>query len=358
MTKRIYLDWNATAPMRAAAIEAIAGESRRWANPSSVHGEGRSAKGRLERARESLAAAFGAMSPQLIFTSGGTEALALALRGTTMPRILVSAIEHSAVLEAAPGAQKLPVDADGRLCLSALRDALKDGPALVALMHANNETGVLQPVDEVIDMVRACGGRTLVDAVQTAGKMRLPAADFVAVSAHKMGGPPGAGILIARCADQLEAGQKGGGQERGLRGGTENLPGIAGFAAAAQAFESDWLAAAGARHGRLERAVKAAGGIVVGERAQRLPNVSMIRMPGVSAASQLMALDLAGFAISSGSACSSGKVGASHVLAAMGMDETAAGEAVRVSSGWQTEDEDMERFAEAWVRLAGQRRAA
>ncbi|EMD84301.1 cysteine desulfurase family protein [Pacificimonas flava] len=358
MTMRIYLDWNATAPMRGAAVEAIAEESRRWANPSSVHGEGRSAKGRLERARESLAAAFGTMPSQLIFTSGGTEALALALQGTMMPRILVSAVEHSAVLEAAPGAQILPVDSDGRLCLNALQDALKEGPALVALMHANNETGVLQPVEEVVDLVRACGGLTLVDAVQTAGKMRLPSADFVAISAHKIGGPPGAGMLVARCADQLEAVQKGGGQERGLRGGTENLPGIAGFAAAAEAYDMEWLAAAAKRHRRLEDAVKAAGGTIVGERAQRLQNVSMIRMPGVSAASQLMVLDLAGFALSSGSACSSGKVGASHVLAAMGMDAPAAGEAVRVSSGWLTEDEDVERFAEAWVRLAEQRRAA
>jgi cysteine desulfurase len=239
-----------------------------------------------------------------------------------------------------------------------LENALKGGPALVAIMHANNETGVLQPAAEAIEMVRSAGGLTLLDAVQTAGKMPLPSADFVAISAHKLGGPPGVGMLIARCANDLDAVQRGGGQERGLRGGTENLPGVAGFAAAASVVDVAWLDRAAARHRRLESVVADNGGDIVGGNVLRLPNTSMIRMPGVSAASQLMALDLAGFAISSGSACSSGKVGASHVLAAMGMDGVAAGEAVRVSSGWLTSDDELDRFAEAWVQLARRKRAA
>lgn len=357
--ERVYLDWNATAPLRAEAAEAMAAECARWANPSSVHAEGRAAKGRLETARETIARHLGALPPQLIFTSGGTEALALALKGTKAERVLVSAVEHPAVLDAVPEAERIPVDANGILDLSALESALRDGPALVALMHANNETGVLQPADAVIDLVREAGGRTLVDAVQTAGKLPLPPADFVAVSAHKLGGPPGVGALISRCAEDLDAVQKGGGQERGLRGGTENLPAIAGFAAALETgAASGWLAEAAARRERLEARLVAHGGEIVAADAERIANTTMVRMPGVAAASQLMALDLSAFAVSSGAACSSGKVGASHVLAAMGWSSEAAGEAIRVSTGWTTTDEDLDRFANAWSEIAERRQAA
>ncbi|MBZ6378701.1 cysteine desulfurase [Pacificimonas flava] len=358
MAERVYLDWNATAPLRREARDAVIAELGAWANPSSIYSEGRGAKGRLEGYRDTVLTSLGALGAQLVFTSGGTEALALALRGTDCERVLVSAIEHSAVLEAAPHAERLPVEESGRLQLDALKAALASGPALVAVMHANNETGVLQPVEDVIELVRAAGGRTLVDAVQTAGKYSLPAADYVALSAHKIGGPPGAGALLVRCAEDLLAVQKGGGQEQGLRGGTENLPAIAGFAAALDVAEGGWLADAARRQALLEERLGAAGGEIIGAGAERIATTTMVRLPGMSASSQLMGLDLAGFAVSSGAACSSGKVGSSHVLAAMGHSTEAAGEAIRISTGWATTDQEVDAFAEAWTTLARRRRAA
>jgi cysteine desulfurase len=360
VTARTYLDWNATAPIAAAAVEAMAEAARNWANPASVHGEGRRARGMLERWRGEVARALGCQADQIVFTGGGTEALGLALAGTAGPKI-VSAVEHDAVRRQAEGAAVVPVDAGGVIDLGALERLLADAeaPALVALMHANNETGVIQPVAEALALVRAAGGRMLVDAVQTAGKLDLPAADFVAVSAHKLGGPPGVGALIVRCADGLQAVQRGGGQERGLRAGTENLPGIAGFAAAlAGRAERGWLAEAGRLRERLEARLTAAGGIVLGAGAARLATTSCIRLPDVPASTQLMQLDLAGFAISSGAACSSGKVGVSHVLQAMGLDAQAAGEAIRVSLGWTTTEAEIDAFADAWAALAARRKAA
>lgn len=358
VTARVYLDWNATAPMAAAAVDAMADAARGWANPASVHGEGRRARGVLERCRADVARGLGCLADQLVFTSGGTEALGLALKGVG-GRLFVSAVEHDAVRRQADGADAIPVDGDGVIDLDALARMLADGPALVALMHANNETGVIQPVAEALALVRAAGGRMLVDAVQTAGKIDLPAADFVAVSAHKLGGPPGVGALIVRCADGLQAVQRGGGQERGLRAGTENLPGIAGFAAAlADRADRGWLAAAGRLRDRLEARLTAAGGQVLGAGATRLVTTSCVRLPGVPASTQLMQLDLAGFAISSGAACSSGKVGVSHVLTAMGLGPAAAGEAIRVSLGWTTTEAEIDAFADAWTALAARRRAA
>ena len=280
MKSRVYLDWNATAPMRPEAVAAMTAAAEVWANPSSVHSEGRRGKGQLEDARESVAAALGAEPVQIVFTSGGTEALALALHGASAKRLLVSAAEHSAVLEAVPQALRLPVDAAGILDLQALEQALAGQPALVALMHANNENGVIQPVAEAYELVQAAGGRLLVDAVQTAGKLPLPPGDFLALSAHKLGGPPGIGALVVRCAGDLRSVQKGGGQERGLRGGTENVPGAAGFAAALQAAEPCWLEGARRRRDRMEARLKAVGAEIIAEQAERLPNTSMIRMPG------------------------------------------------------------------------------
>ncbi|MGL4543357.1 MAG: cysteine desulfurase family protein [Polymorphobacter sp.] len=330
-----------------------------WANPSSVHRSGRAAHAALEDARESLASGLGCLPAALVFTSGGTEALGLALNGVAASRRLVSAVEHDAVRAQAAGAVTIPVDAQGRVDLDVLAALLADGPALVAVMQANNETGVLQPLAEVQALVAAAGGRLLVDAVQGAGKMPCPHGDFVAVSAHKLGGPPGVGALIVRCAEDLVAVQRGGGQERGFRAGTENLPGIAGFAAAlaARAADSGWQDRARGLRDRLEARLVAAGAIVNGAGALRLPTISNLAMPGVAASTQVMALDLAGFAVSAGAACSSGKVTTSHVLTAMGVAPVLAGQSIRISLGWHTTAAEIEAFAAAWEALA-QRQAA
>ena len=354
MTQRIYLDWNATAPMVPAAADAMAEAARAWANPSSVHAEGRRAKALLEDCRDRIAAALGAFPQQIVFTSGGTEALALALNGAKAGRRLALATEHAAVLAAAPDAVIVPVDANGLARLPALAEG-----DLLAVSHANNETGVIQPVAEIVETAHAAGARVVCDAVQTAGKLPLPPADFVAVSAHKLGGPPGVGALVVRCADDFAAIQKGGGQERGLRGGTENLVGIAGFAAALEARRADttWLAGAGELRDRMEARLTVLGAEIVAATAPRLPTTSMIRMVGVPAVTQLIRFDMAGIAVSSGSACSSGKVGASHVLAAMGMGAAAA-DVIRVSLGWTTTEADIDAFCDTWQTLAAARRAA
>jgi cysteine desulfurase len=356
-TGRTYLDWNATAPIDPAARDAMQAAAGTWANPSSIHAEGRRARALIEDCRERIASHLGARPEQLIFVSGGTEALALALTGTQPSQVIASATEHVAVLAAVPGAAVIPVDAAGRLDPAALATRLLPG-ALVAVQHANNETGVIQPIDDVLEVVRAAGARLLVDAVQTAGKLPLPASDFLAVSAHKLGGPPGVGVLVARCRDGVTATQRGGGQERGLRGGTENLVGIAGFAAAldARAADAAWMDRAGVLRDRLEARLQAAGGEVVAGNASRLATTSMLRMPGTPAATQLIHFDLAGFAVSSGSACSSGKVGGSHVLAAMGV--AGADECIRVSLGWTTGVAEVDAFADAWEALTHRRRAA
>jgi cysteine desulfurase len=349
---RIYLDWNATAPMAVPAAEAMAEAGRAWANPSSVHAEGRRAKALLEDCRERIAVALGAFPQQIVFTSGGTEALALALNGAKASRRLVLATEHAAVLAAAPDAVIVPVDANGLARLPALTDG-----DLLAVSHANNETGVIQPLAQIVETAHAAGARVVCDAVQTAGKLPLPPAEFVAVSAHKLGGPPGVGALIVRCADDFAAIQKGGGQERGLRGGTENLVGIAGFAAALEArrADTDWPARAGTLRDRMETRLTALGAEVVAASAPRLPTTSMIRLAGIPAATQLIRFDMAGIAVSSGSACSSGKVGASHVLAAMGIGSA---DVIRVSLGWTTTEADIDAFCAAWETLAAARQAA
>lgn len=356
-----YLDWNATAPIEPAAVAAMAEAARAWANPSSIHAAGRRARGLVEDCRERIAAALGCRAAQLVFASGGTEALGLALGGTALPRRVVSAVEHDAVRAQAAGAEVVPVDGNGVVDLDALRSMLAEGPALVAVMHVNNETGVIQPVAEAAGLVAEAGGLLMIDAVQSAGKLDLPDADFVAVSAHKLGGPPGVGALIVRDPAMLRAPRRGGGQERGLRAGTENLPGIAGFAAAVECrADRDWLGEAAMLRDRLEARLVAASAGVFGARARRIGTTSCVRMPGVAASTQLMALDLAGFQVSSGAACSSGKVGPSHVLAAMGVPPDAAGEAIRVSLGSTTTADEIDAFADAWLALSERlaRRAA
>lgn len=344
MKSRIYLDHAATTPARPAAIAALAEAAAVVGNPASVHSGGRAANAIVERARDRIADWAGCRAEAIIFTSGGSEALALALN--TPLRVLASATEHSAVLAARPDAALIGVDRDGVIDLAALAAGLAAGPALVAVQHANNETGVIQPITEIAALVAKAGCKLLVDAVQSAGKLPLPVADYVAISAHKMGGTPGCGALIARDAETLVAVQHGGGQERGLRGGTPNLPGIASFAAAI-GEPVDWRAIEGLRdllEARLDTIIHGAGAV-------RLPNISNIALPGVASGTQVMTLDLAGFMVSAGAACSSGKVSASHVLAAMGLGD-AAGQAVRVSLGAATTAAEVAAFGDAWLAMA------
>jgi cysteine desulfurase len=359
-----YLDWAATAPLHAAARAAMEAAAERmaageWANPSSVHAPGRAARQARESARATIAAFLQVPADALIVTSGGTEALALAIGGTAPPALLVGATEHVAVRAAAPGATVVPVDADGRVDGDALAAGLVGHPgALVAIAHANNETGVVQDIEPIAAMVHAAGGSLLVDCVQSAGKLPLPrAADYLAVSAHKLGGPAGVGALVARCRDGLAAVQRGGGQEGGYRGGTENLLGLIGFAAAVEAFDQAFPARAVALQARLESAAVAAGAMVNGAGAPRLSTISSLHLPGVPAATQLMRLDLAGVAVSQGAACSSGTLKPSETLEAMGLPE-AARESIRVSLGWSTTEADIERFLEAWRPLAQKTRDA
>lgn len=323
---RIYLDHAATTPMRPQAIAAVAEGMTRWANPSSPHAEGRAARAALEDARRRIAAALD-WPHHVILTSGASEAIALAFRGRSdMPRL---AVEHDAVLRAGQG-PIVPVGADG------LAPSLPGG--VVAIQSANSETGVLQEAPRA----------ALRDCSQTAGKVPLPNADMIVVSAHKLAGPPGIGALLVRDLGLLEP---TGGQERGYRAGTENLPGALGFAAALEA-PRDWFDAMPALRAELDAAVVAGGGEIVAADAPRIPTIAAYRMPGVSSAAQLIRFDMAGFAVSAGSACSSGSMRPSHVLAAMGYSPEAAGEVVRVSFGWTTTADDVARFADAWARTA------
>ena len=347
---RIYLDHAATTPIALQAREAVAEELACWANPSSVHTEGRAARNRLEAARRAVLQGLGAgQRTRLVFTSGASEALALALSRGKSVRLLVGATEHDAVLRAAPDAVRIPVDPAGRIDIAALSALLAEGPAptLVAVQQVNNETGVVQDIAAIATVVRAADGLLLVDAAQSAGKLPLPDADFIALSAHKLGGPPGVGALLLRDDRLLEP---TGGQERGLRGGTENLPAILGFAAAVDAL-SGWVEATAPLRAHLEQGVLAAGGQVIAADSARAPWIVAVRMPGVPAATQLMHFDLAGIAVSAGAACSSGSMKTSHVLAAMGMEEDIAREVIRVSFSPRTETAEVNRFLAAWREL-------
>lgn len=320
-------------------------------NPSSVHGHGRRARRLIEAARGVVAGRLDLAPDRILFTSGGTEANHLALLGFPGPR-LVSAIEHPAVLDADTGAVRIPVDPQGRLDLAALADLLpRVRPALVSVMLANNETGVLQPVAEAARLAHAHGALLHCDAVQAFAKLPFTlaelGADLLALSAHKLGGPPGVGALALRESLEPTPLQRGGGQERRRRAGTENVPGIAGFAAALKP-PTDWQAISALRD-RLEAGARALrpDAVVVGAEADRLANTTCLLVPGLAAETQLMAFDLAGVAVSSGAACSSGKVGPSHVLAAMGFPPDAARCAIRVSLGWSTTEHDVDAFLAA-----------
>jgi cysteine desulfurase len=361
MIREIYLDYNATAPVRPEARAAIAEACAELGNPSSVHRFGQRARKRVEEAREALAAFVGASAAEIVFTSGGTEANNLALTGTGRQHLLVSGVEHDSVLAASPAAGRVPVDAEGVVLLDRLETLLSEDPrpALVSVMLANNETGVIQPISEVAALAHAHGALVHVDAVQAAGKMPIDfatlGADLLSLSAHKLGGPQGIGALVVRRGLSVAASHRGGGQERGIRAGTENVPGIAGFAAAARAAQLGLVeyARLARLRDRLEAGVRAVAPAArfFSERAPRLANTACFTMPGVASETQVIALDLAGIAASAGSACSSGKVRPSHVLRAMGATEAEAASAIRVSLGWLTSTAEIERFIEAWTVL-------
>ena len=356
-----YLDHNATTPVRPQAAAAVAAALALTGNPSSVHRFGREMRRRLEEARERVAALVGAAPAEIVFTSGGTEANALAIRGSGRRRVLISAIEHASVQAAAGAAEHVRVTEDGVIDCGALEAMLSadPAPALIAVMLANNETGVIQKIDEVVDLARRHGALVHCDAVQAAGKLPLNAialgVDFLSVSAHKIGGPAGSGALFVRGETPLVAELQGGGQERGRRAGTENLAGIVGFGVAAEIALSELSEADRLARWRddLERRVtgSAPDARIFGASAARLPNTSCLAMPGVTSAVQLMVFDLAGLAVSAGSACSSGKIARSHVLRAMGIGAEEAARAIRVSLGWTTTMQDINRFVGAWDAL-------
>ncbi len=368
--RETYLDWNATAPLRPEARTAITAALGCCGNASSVHRWGRMARQSVERAREAVATLIGAAPEGVIFVSGGTEANHLALLGSGRERILVSAVEHSSVLEAAPGAEPIAVGRNGIVDLARLERQLAADlrPAIVSVMFANNETGIIQPVAEIAALAHAHGALCHCDAVQGAGKLALAAArigaDLVSLSAHKLGGPPGIGALVVTGSAEPAALIRGGRQERGRRAGSENLPGIAGFAAAAEAAAAGIADYERVRQLRdeLEAAAMEAvpGAAAIGADVERLPNTTALALPGVSSETQVIALDLAGVMVSAGAACSSGKVGPSHVLAAMGVPPEIAGATIRISLGWTTTEADIAHFLDAWTALSRRlsRRAA
>jgi cysteine desulfurase len=371
MTDRIYLDWNATTPLRTEARAAMLTAFDAPGNPSSVHAEGRRARRLLEDARQAVAQAVGAVSRNVVFTSGGTEANVLALSPVLrapagqVGRLLISAVEHPSVLAGGQFPRDritvVPVSPSGVIELAQLRTLLAEGPpALVSVMAANNETGALQPIFEVADIVHAAGGLLHVDAIQALGKIpfniKEMGVDLATVSAHKIGGPKGAGALVLGTgAESLAPLLRGGGQERGRRAGTENVIGISGFGAAVTAamtaFETDRLRLERLRD-VLEAGLRASGAQVFSTDVARLPNTTLFTAPGLRAETAVIGFDLEGIAVSSGSACSSGKVQASHVLEAMGVNSAAAGGAVRLSLGWSTRDEDINRCLQAWRKVS------
>jgi len=356
-TRETYLDWNATAPLRPEAAAAMAEALALGGNPSSVHRWGREARQLVERSREAVAALVGAPPGGVVFTSGGTEANHLGLR-TRKAWTLISAVEHSSVLEARSHPPALAVDSNGIVDVKALAQRLAEidtrSMGLVSVMLANNETGVIQPVREIADTVHAWDCLFHCDAVQAAGKIPVSladtSADLLSLSAHKIGGPTGVGALIVADGVLITPLSRGGGQERNRRAGTENLTGIAGFAAAASACNVEEYKQVRELRDQLEAALPP-DAIVIGSGVPRLPNTSAIAMPGVPAETQIIALDLDGVMVSAGAACSSGKVGPSHVLAAMGVASDIANTTIRVSLGWSTTEADIAHFIDAWTAL-------
>ena len=379
MTARVYLDWNASAPLRPAVREAMAAALELCGNPSSVHGEGRAARRLVEDARGEVGALVGADPRNVIFTSGGTEANVLALSpaiqvdGDKRPveRLLVSAIEHPSVLAGGrfepSSSERIEVDATGKVDLGALEQRLErlareHVRVMVSLMAANNETGVIQPVTEAAEIVHRHGGLLHVDGVQAAGRIAVDidalGAHLLTLSAHKLGGAKGAGALVKRdeALHIVEPLIRGGGQERGSRAGTENVAAIAAFGAAAAECRT-LLAVEAARMVALRERLEAGlcvvtpEAIIFGADTERLPNTTLVAMPGGKAETLVIGFDLDGVAVSSGAACSSGKVAPSHVLAAMGVPAELARGAIRVSLGPTTTEAEIDRFLNVWQRL-------
>jgi cysteine desulfurase len=373
MPDRVYLDWNATTPLRPEARAAMEAAWDLSGNPSSVHAEGRQARRLVEQARGAVAQAVGALPRNVVFTSGGTEANALALTpglrrgaGPAAERLVVSAIEHASVLAGGRFSHRaisaVGVTRSGVLDLAQLREAVEARPpALVSIMLANNETGALQPVREAAGIVHAAGGVLHVDAIQALGKVAFDIsalqADLLTLSAHKLGGPKGVGaVVLAEGLQGFEPLLRGGGQELGRRAGTENVAGIAGFGAAVKAAIGALAGEAvrlEALRSRLEQGLMQTNGtIVFSPDVERLPNTTLFTVPGLKAETAVIGFDLAGIAVSSGSACSSGKVQPSHVLEAMGFSPEIAQGAVRLSLGWSTSGADIDRCLQAWRKLS------
>jgi cysteine desulfurase len=370
---RIYLDHAATTPILPAAKAAMAEAMERWANPSSPHAEGRAARAALEDARERIKRALG-WTGELIFTSGATEGIEIAI-GRTDRRVLVSPVEHEAVFRAAPDADILPLAKRQQVSTDALEAALRKGPPpVVAIQHVNSETGVVQPVDQYARQVREAGGILVSDCSQSAGKVHLPDADILIVAAHKLGGPPGIGALLARDLKMLSA---RGGQEFGYRGGTQNLPAAFGFAAALEQFDIrefpfslpgappivSWLVPLLQSFRDLEFDLYQVGGgfqpsaISPDDFPLTCGWILALTLPGMSSVAQLIQLDSAGFAVSAGSACSSGSMKPSRVLRAFGVSEDEAKCTIRVSFGWSTTPSEIEEFFGRWFELASEVRS-
>lgn len=368
----IYLDYNATAPMKPAVRAAMLEAMERYGNASSVHRFGRIARRYIEEARSYVAALAGAEPAQVVFTSGGTEANNLVLNGFAPGVVITSAIEHDSVLAGA--AQKLPVSADGVVDLAAAEEILRAAPAgaLVSVMMVNNETGVIQPLEEIVRLAKSFGHRVHTDAVQAAGRLPIDfkalGVDYLTLSAHKIGGPQGMGALIVGEKIALKPLIRGGGQEINRRAGTENAAGIIGFGIASKLAADDLrdMPRLALVRDMLEQRLRNTGGedvAVPGASAPRVGNTLCVSMRGMSGETQVVSMDLAGVAVSAGSACSSGKVKASHVLKAMGYGEDVAGTAIRISLGWNTQEHDVEACAEAWKNLyrraqSGRKKAA
>lgn len=364
---RTYLDWNATAPLRPEARAAMIAALGLVGNPSSVHAEGRAARSLIEDAREKVAALVGASPADVVFTSGATEANVAVMAGG-WSTIFVADIEHESVLHAAKASRarivEIPVDARGVIDSGTIADAVLCAPealgrALLTLQMANNETGIVNPVADVAAFARAHGIATHTDAVQACGRMivdvRSLSVDYLSLSAHKLGGPKGVGALILRAGAALPNLLLGGGQERRRRAGTENVAGIAGFGVAADMARRDIanIHRQRALRDRIEHQLRVTSpdAVIVGHDVERLANTTCVALPGAAAETLLIKLDLAGIAVSAGSACSSGKVGASHVLRAMGIAPDLARAAIRISIGPTTTDADIGRFIDTWTTI-------
>ena len=351
---RIFLDHAATTAVLPEARAALGRGYDAWANPSSPHAEGRKARALLEEARATLGELLG-WRHDVIFTSGASEAIEMVAARARIPGRAHGATEHAIVPHAmGPGSKVIPVGPDGLIDEAALEAVLAEGPALVAIQMVNNETGILQPLDRLAPKIREAGSLLLADCAQSAGKYLLPDADFIALSAHKLGGPPGIGALLVKDLGALEP---VGGQEKGYRRGTQDAPSALAFAAALAARPYDMHRLAALR-ARLDDGVKAAGGVVIGEDSPRLPTIGAVALPGASSSSLLVQFDLAGIAVSAGSACSSGKMKESVVLAAMGVAPEIASSFLRISFGPSTAETDVDAFLAEWARIAGRARAA